>query len=792
MLQNIRMKIRTNILLHFFIVIITFAAVLIGMQYYFNVKMAKEAIDRSFHETAHQVALQLNERDTLSKEILYQLESYPDIDTASFKKLRMPVIRHFIHTLERYDQMYAIYLGYPNGDFFEVVNMKIDPSLYSHYLAPKTTRWMIIKIYTLPDGKRVREFVYLDKALNMLGSKREPSDYRVNNRPWYSKAVQSYTPVRTAPYRFSNLDREGITYAKKLPGTQTVLALDYTLGSIDKMLTSLKIHKTGEIYLYGEHGRLIGASGEKEGQVNRMLQQMLSQKKVDTVALTETKNGTAYYLILIPLGQPMGERSYVGISVTQSEMHAPYIRTIYYALGIAFVLLLIFLLLTHFLSGHIVKPVKALMAENERIKNRDFGAVKPIETNIIEFCELSASQIRMSKSIQHYEKEMESLLDAFIVLIADAIDTKSAYTGAHCKKVPVIAEMLAREAEQCTEGICANFRFETKDAFESFKRAAWLHDCGKITTPEYVVDKATKLETIYNRIHEIRTRFEVLWRDIEIAYYQKILEGEEQADASAWMQQEHNRLLEEFAFIASCNLGSEYMEEDAVARIEKIAQQTWLRHFDDRLGLSDEELGRYPDKTVPLPATAYLLEDRPDHLIARIGFDKETFETAGFKMEVPTHLYNRGERYNLCIRKGTLTEEERFQINEHIVMTIKMLERLPFPDSMKTIPTIAGEHHEKMDGTGYPRRKKKEEMSIPSRILAIADIFEALTASDRPYKKAKTLSEALHIMYKMKKENHIDPDLFDLFIKRKIYLTYAKLHLSEEQIDDVDKASLLH
>ncbi len=170
----------------------------------------------------------------------------------------------------------------------------------------------------------------------------------------------------------------------------------------------------------------------------------------------------------------------------------------------------------------------------------------------------------------------------------------------------------------------------------------------------------------------------------------------------------------------------------------------------------------------------------------------KVFSWCGNKMEVPTHLYNRGERYNLCIRRGTLTEEERFKINEHIVMTIKMLERLPFPDSMKTIPTIAGEHHEKMDGTGYPRRKTKEEMSIPSRILAIADIFEALTASDRPYKKAKTLSEALYIMYKMKKEKHIEPDLFNLFIKRKIYLTYAKLHLSKEQIDDVDEASLLH
>jgi len=160
-------------------------------------------------------------------------------------------------------------------------------------------------------------------------------------------------------------------------------------------------------------------------------------------------------------------------------------------------------------------------------------------------------------------------------------------------------------------------------------------------------------------------------------------------------------------------------------------------------------------------------------------------------MEVPEYLYNRGERYNLSLEKGTLTPEERYKINEHVIMTIKMLESLPFPEGMKKIPKIAGEHHETIDGEGYPRKLTKASLSIPSRIMAIADIFEALTASDRPYKQAKTLSEALRIMYAMKKEHHIDADLFDLFVRSKVYLHYAKRYLHPSQIDDVDEESLL-
>ena len=151
---------------------------------------------------------------------------------------------------------------------------------------------------------------------------------------------------------------------------------------------------------------------------------------------------------------------------------------------------------------------------------------------------------------------------------------------------------------------------------------------------------------------------------------------------------------------------------------------------------------------------------------------------------------SQDEVYNLNIARGTLTAEERQIINNHIVVTINMLESLPYPKDLKRVPEYAGGHHERMDGKGYPKGLTREQMSIPARVMGIADIFEALTSKDRPYKKAKTLSESLFILGKMKLNHHIDADLFDLFVREKVYLKYAKQFLEPEQIDEVDEANI--
>lgn len=435
-------------------------------------------------------------------------------------------------------------------------------------------------------------------------------------------------------------------------------------------------------------------------------------------------------------------------------------------------------------GGEVIGAVQLVNA-----RNPDDGSVIPFSAETQSFVEALAAQAAVAIDNQNLLEAQNRLLDSIIELIAGAIDAKSPYTGGHCARVPEIARLLAEAATAATEGPFQEFAFTTDDEWRQFRIAAWLHDCGKVTTPEYVVDKATKLETIYNRIHEIRTRFEVLLRDAEIEYWRaRALGTEDVAVLDQRLAAARQVLQDDFTFIADCNIGGEFMSEQRIARVKQIAARSWLRHFDDRLGLSQEEAKRRPaDADTTLPAVEPLLADHPYHVVPR---DKQEVPIPGFRPTVPASLYNFGEIYNLCIARGTLTAEERFKINDHIVQTIMMLNRLPFPPALARVPEYAGAHHETLIGTGYPLGLTEDQMSVPARIMAVADIFEALTAADRPYKKAKTLSEALKIMAFMVKDRHIDAALFDLMLTSGAYQTYAEKFLIPEQIDRVDIDSL--
>ncbi|MEG0008841.1 MAG: HD domain-containing phosphohydrolase [Aeromonas sp.] len=409
-------------------------------------------------------------------------------------------------------------------------------------------------------------------------------------------------------------------------------------------------------------------------------------------------------------------------------------------------------------------------------------------TSLIEaLAGMSASAIENQRLLE----EQKQLLEAFIELIAGAIDAKSPYTGGHCQRVPELTRMLTEAACAQSQGPFSDFKLNEEE-WEAIHIASWLHDCGKVTTPEFVVDKATKLETIYDRIHEIRTRFEVLKRDAYIeALATRLPEAErlasQEAVAPIWSE-----LDKEFAFVAECNLGGESMDPKKLEQLDAIASRTWLRTLDNRLGLSRDALKLHGEALAPLPCLEPLLADKPEHKIPRPAHDQLAAHNPwGFKVKVPTHLYNRGERYNLAIGRGTLTEEERYKINDHIIQTIRMLERLPFPHHLRKVPEIAGGHHERMDGKGYPRQLQGAQMSIPARIMAIADIFEALTASDRPYKPGKTVSQSLTIMQSMVREQHIDEALFTLFIESGVWRDYAERFLSPEQLDEAQCQALL-
>ena len=398
--------------------------------------------------------------------------------------------------------------------------------------------------------------------------------------------------------------------------------------------------------------------------------------------------------------------------------------------------------------------------------DRQSGAIIPFTRNDVHLTESLSSQAAIALTNRRLIKQLEDLFESFINLINTAIDDKSPYTGGHCERVPVLTMLLAEAVNSTQQGALRDFSMGDRDRYE-LKIAGLLHDCGKITTPVHVVDKATKLETLFDRIQLLDTRFEVLKRDAENAMLRALYDDQEARDitsdlagvvgqpsrmASSSIKGQGTRdveviraeyearirqLDEDREFLRHCNVGSEKMEEADQARVRNIAAYQWRNEAGEQ-----------------------------------------------------SNFLNTDEVDNLSIQYGTLTAKERQIINHHIEVTIKMLEALPWPRHLKNVPEYAGGHHERMDGKGYPRGLTREQMSWQARMMGIADIFEALTAKDRPYKKGKTLTESLTILGKFKLGGHIDPDLFDVFVREKVYLSYAQQFLDPEQIDEVDVSKI--
>lgn len=430
-------------------------------------------------------------------------------------------------------------------------------------------------------------------------------------------------------------------------------------------------------------------------------------------------------------------------------------------------------------DGEVVGVLQLINARTPR------GDTVPFMTELELVIEALAGQAAVALDKQMLIEAQRDLFRSLLRILAAAIDAKSPYTGGHCRRVPELTNMLARAADAAEEGPLADFHLQGDEWYE-LEVAGGLHDCGKVTTKEYVVDKATKLETIYNRIHEIRCRFEIVKRDAEIEYLKAVAAGGDEVKLRRARNRRLKQLDNDFAFVAECNMGGEVMAPERIERLQQIGTITWLRTIDDRLGLSWEERARLPAAATPLPAVEHLLADKPSHIIPHDVPPLPPDSKWGFVLKPPAQKFNLGELYNLSIRRGTLTAEERFHINDHIVQTIVMLDSLPFPKTLSRVTEWAGGHHEKMDGTGYPLGLKRDEMSVPARIMAIADIFEALTARDRPYKARKTLSECIAIMAEMSRSQHIDPDIFELFLTSGVFRRYAEMFLLPDQIDEVE------
>lgn len=428
-------------------------------------------------------------------------------------------------------------------------------------------------------------------------------------------------------------------------------------------------------------------------------------------------------------------------------------------------------------TGHekVVGLLQMVKAPGEAI-----GAIDAFDSSRYPFLEVLAAQAAIAMDNQNLIEAQQRLMDSFIKVIAGAIDAKSPHTGRHCSRVPELALLLAGAAHEVSSGPLASFRLDGEDAWREFEIAAWLHDCGKLTTPDFVVNKATKLETPYNRIHEIRMRFEILRRDREIEHLRTLMQGRQDDRLNAALAATYQQLEDDFAFVARCNTESIPFDQTGKDRLLTLAATPWIAWFDDRLGLSEEELARQTAPWQPGQPRP-LLADRAEHLIP---FDVDnTPDTAqlSFNLRRPSVQFNHGELHNLLVEQGTLTEEERFAIQDHIIQTIRMLEQLPFPEHLARVPEYACCHHEKCNGTGYPRGLTCAQMSVPARILAIADIFEALTAADRPYKSPLSVDEALTIMQAMCRRGEIDPDLFSLLERGEIIDHFGRKYLHPEQ-----------
>ncbi|HEX6592106.1 MAG TPA: HD domain-containing phosphohydrolase [Moraxellaceae bacterium] len=344
-----------------------------------------------------------------------------------------------------------------------------------------------------------------------------------------------------------------------------------------------------------------------------------------------------------------------------------------------------------------------------------------------------ASSAAIALDNQILLQDHKDLLDAFIKVIAQAIDAKSPHTSAHCQRVPVLTELIAQAACEVDAGPLQDFNLDETEWYE-LRVASWMHDCGKLATPDWVLDKATKLHLMLDGIDAVKTRFTAAIAQLELSFMRQIVaQPEQKAALTAMMDEELASLREDCLFIEKANVGGEFMKAEDQARVKQIATRRWHDHLGmEKPMLTDTEV-------------AYL-----------------------------------------CIERGTLSFDERQKINDHMKVTIQMLESLPFPKNLKRVPEYAGGHHEKMDGTGFPRGLKREQMSWPARMMAIADIFEALTSSDRPYKPPMKISQSLSILQRMRQQNHIDPDLYSLFLESRVWEKYARIYLRPEQLDITD------
>ena len=784
-----------------FAVVLT-AGVITTYQTYLGWKNGRANVAWRFEQIARTTSKGAINLEREGEQITLALAGNPDVSHPPGSAVEHPLVDSMAALLHKGDAIFSVFIGHPNGDYLELSNLEAADGIRAAWDAEPDDRWVVNKVFDSAEGRvDLREYLDADFAVRRIET--IATDYRATARPWYGVAEPG-SVIRTQPYELAMVAQRALSFVSAAEGGFVVGTI-VLLSSLDDRLHNESYPQSYLSVFFDQDGEPIARSQGSELQApvdlparanserETHLREALSQPDQWGRVLELEGETHRYYAFIdeVVEFEDAPRTGYIALSVNQEEVERPLRQALKQNVLGSIAVTAVGILLALWLARRLILPIRRLAAETTKIRERRFDAVEAVATEVKELRRLSASLVSMSADIARHELQQQALHDGIVRLIADAIDQKSPYTAGHCERVPELGIALAEAASDSQAEALADFALTNDEQWREFRLAAWLHDCGKITTPEHIVDKGSKLEAQYNRIHEIRMRFEVLLRDAHIRFLEAVNRApEERSSFEAALAEQKQQIINDFTFVAECNLGGEFMDEERVRRLEGIAQTTWTRYLDNRIGLSPEEETHVAGLPAETPSVENLLADKPEHLF-RDASMAERYAGMGVTLHPGEYKQNLGEIYNLTIRRGTLTDEDRYIINEHIIATIKMLESLPWPESLQRVPEYAGGHHEKMDGTGYPRSLGEEQLSIPAKILAVADVFEALTAADRPYKKAKPLSVALDIMVTMARERHLDPVLVELLITSGTYRRYAERFLPSARHDDIDEAALL-
>ena len=364
------------------------------------------------------------------------------------------------------------------------------------------------------------------------------------------------------------------------------------------------------------------------------------------------------------------------------------------------------------------------------------NATNPANNTVIAFSqdyenlsESLASQAAVSITNAKLISNMTELFEAFVKVMATAIDEKSPVTGGHIRRVADLTLIMAEVINDLKEGDFKDKTFSPDQMYE-LRIAAYMHDIGKVTSPVEIVEKAKKLQTIFDRIQYVRLRLTYISQKVMLEGQDskiEILQNGSDPEKLKALEKETSDKLEELKeiqeFINKCNEPGEFLDDEILERLKEISEKTYI----------DEAGEQQP----------FLTED---------------------------------ELVNLSIRRGSITEKERKKMQDHAAVTLRMLKQIPFTKKLKNIPAFAGAHHEFINGKGYPLGLKGDEIPFEGKLMAVTDIAEALTASDRPYKKAMPLETVYRILRSMAEGGELDNSLVQLFIEQEVYKTYQERH----------------